>query len=125
MKKILLGLLITAMCAVSMFAFDLGDFPKGTWIDSNWNGAWTFGVDGTIKLSDAKSGEVIYNFTQDKITDFKVSPSLSGLTISFKCEETERTYSFTKPAALDTSIELKIDCAWVPGGYTVKMDMKK
>ena len=61
MKKILLGLLITAMCAVSMFAFDLGDFPKGTWIDSNWNGAWTFGVDGTIKLSDAKSGEVIYN----------------------------------------------------------------
>ena len=125
MKKILLGLLITAICAVSMFAFDLGDFPKGTWIDSNWNGAWTFGVDGTIRLSDAKSGEVIYNFTQDKISDFKITPSLSGLVISFKCAETERTYSFTKPTALDISIELKIECDWVPGGYSVKMDMKK
>ena len=125
MKKILLGFLAMAICTVSMMAADLGDFPKGTWIDKNWNGAWTFGIDGTIKLSDAKTGATIYNFTKDKISDYQITPSMSGVSISFKCAETERAYTFTKGVALDTSIDLKIECDWVTGGYSVKMDMKK
>ena len=54
-------------------------FPKGTWIDTNWDAAWEFGVNNTIKLKDANTGAVIYNFTKDKRSNFKINMTNAGL----------------------------------------------
>ena len=141
MKKFLLTLLVAAMAVTGAVAQNnLSDalnqadaeiakaaeqFPKGTWIDTNWDAAWEFGVNNTIKLKDAKTGALIYNFTKDKRSNFKVNMSNAGLEISFRCEETKRTYKFTKPVTLDTSITMDIDYDLEPNHYKVTMNFKK
>lgn len=140
MKKFLVTLLVAALAVTSAAAqgkikdaLDQADaeiakageqFPKGTWVDSKWDALWVFGVNNTITLKDAKTGDVIYNFTKDKRSNFKVNVSDAGLVISFRCDETQRTYKFTKPATLDTSITMDIDYDLEPNHYTVKMPFK-
>ncbi len=141
MKKLLLTLLVAAVAITGAFAqTSISDalsqadaeiakageqFPKGTWIDSKWDAAWEFGVNNTLKLKDSKTGEVIFNFTPDKRSNLKVNASDSGLVISFRCEETKRTYKFTKPVTLDTKITLDIDYDLEPKHYKVDMPMKR
>lgn len=140
MKKFLVTLLVAALAVTGAFAQGkvkdaltqadaeitkaAEQFPKGTWVDSNWDALWVFGVNNTITLKDAKTGEVIYNFAPSTRKNFKIDVSDKGLVISFRCEDTKRTYKFTKPVTLDTSITMEIDYDLEPKHYTVKMPFK-
>lgn len=141
MKKFLFSILFVSVLATGAFAqemisdaLDQADqeiakageqFPKGTWVDPNYNAAWEFGVNNTIKLKDATTGEVIYNFTANKRSNFKVNVTDAGLTISFRCDATQRTYKFTKSLSLSTNIKLDIDADFLNEHYTVDMKFKK
>lgn len=142
MKKFLLTLLVATVAVAGTFAQDalgitdtlnqadaeiskaLDQFPKGTWIDANWDAAWEFGVNNSLILKDAKTGEVIFNFTQDKRSDFKITASGEAIVISFRCEATKRTYKFSKPVNLDTSITMDIDYDLNPNHYNVSITFK-
>lgn len=124
MRKFIIVLLLASVFISGSFAIDLGDFPKGTWTDANWNAEWVFGLEN-IQLKDAGTGAVIFDFTEDKLTNFKLSPSTSGLIVSFTCKETERSYSFTKPMSLDTNIIMEINPDWTTENYKVTMPLKK
>lgn len=123
MKKLVSLLLVSVFCVAGMFAVDFGAFPKGTWQDSKWDADWVFGV-GSLQLVDSNSGDVIFDF-EGKMKNFKLLPSTDGVSISFDCPETQRSYKFTKPATLDTSIEMEIDPEWTDEDYKVKMSFKK
>lgn len=141
MKKFLLTLLVAAVAVTGAFAqTSLSDalneadaavskaaaeFPKGTWVDANYDAAWEFGVNNTLVLKDSKTGEVIYNFVPSKRKNFKINASDAGLVISFRCEETQRTYKFTKPVNLSTDIILEIDADFLNEHYKVNMKFKK
>lgn len=139
MKKILLSILVLAFTTAAFAADPLTDalktadaeiaaaaeqFPKGTWIDPNYDAAWEFGVNNTIILKDSKTGEVYYNFTNNKRSNFKINLTEAGLVISFRCDETNRNYKFTKGLDLNTSIKLEIDADFLKDHYTVNMKMK-
>ena len=123
MKKIIF-FAAAAFAASSLFAFDLGDL-KGTWQDSKWNADWTFTGDGKIILSDSTSGEEVFTFTDANVQDFKINAGKSGLTVSFKCSETERSYKFTKPVSLNADLDMHIDPEWTDEDYDVKIKFKK
>lgn len=140
MKKILITILFVTICATTSFAQGLisdtleqadqeiakagEQFPKGTWIDHNWDAAWEFGVNNTIILKDANTGKVIYNFTKNTRSNFKVNITDKGLEISFYCADTKRAYKFTKPLTLSTNITLEIDADFLNNHYKVDMKMK-
>ena len=141
MKKILLSLLFVAFVAAGAMAqTSIGDaldqadsqiaeageqFPKGTWIDPNYNAAWEFGVNNTIVLKDATTGEVIYTFSKNLRKNFKVNVTADGLVITFRCDDTRRTYKFTKAATLSTDIKMEIDADFLNEHYTVNMKFRK
>ena len=122
MKKLISVLVVAFVFAAGMFAVDFGDFPKGTWKDAKWNANWEFGVD-SLKLKDATTNEVIFDFA-GKMDNFKLTPSAKGLSVSFDCSETQRSYKFTKPATLDTSIEMEIQPEWTSTKYNVTMPIQ-
>ena len=85
MKKILA---LAAMALVSLtaaFSLDLGGI-KGTWKDKNYDANWTFQADGHIVLTIASTGEVVYDFNDSNISNFKVNAGTSGVTVSFDCD---------------------------------------
>ena len=140
MKKNILLVLLTAFLASFSFAQEtfaeaanmadakvnqaLDEFPKGTWIDSRWDGAWEFGVKNSIILKDAKTGEVIYNFVPSKRENFKIDMTDKGLAISFYCADTKRAYKFTKPITLTTDLILDIDADFLTEHYNTNIKMK-
>ncbi len=140
MKKFLLTVMAALLASAAFAAGPVSDalnqadseiaaageqFPKGTWIDPNWDAAWEFGVNNTIILKDAKTGEVIYNFAKSKRSNFKVNVTNDGLVITFRCDETQRTYKFTKSVTLSTDIKMEIDADFLNEHYTVNMKMRK
>lgn len=140
MKKFLLTVMAALLVSAAFAAGPVGDalnqanseiaaaaeqFPKGTWIDPNWDAAWEFGINNTIILKDAKTGEVIYNFTNNKRSNFKINATNDGLTITFRCDETQRTYKFTKSLTVSTDIKLEIDADFLNEHYTVNMKFRK
>lgn len=140
MKKFLLACLISAVAVAGVFAQGLGDalneadqqiaaageqFPKGTWVDKNYNAAWEFGINNTLKLYDATTGELIYTFGKAQRKNFKVNVTGDSLVISFRCDDTQRTYKFTKKANLSTDITMEIDADFLTEHYTVNMKMRK
>ncbi|MBR0154934.1 MAG: hypothetical protein IJM22_02555, partial [Treponema sp.] len=139
MKKFLLTVIAALLASAAFAAGPISDalnqadseiaaageqFPKGTWIDPNWDAAWEFGVNNTIVLKDAKTGEVIYNFAKSKRSNFKVNVTNDGLVITFRCDETQRTYKFTKSVTLSTDIKMEIDADFLNEHYTVNMKMR-
>lgn len=139
MKKILLALVTVCFVCTGAFADKISDalndadaqikaageqFPKGTWIDPNYDAAWEFGINNTLILKDAKTGDVIYNFTKSERKNFKVDVSDSGVVITFSCPNTDRSYKFTKPINLGTSITLEIDAGFLTEHYKVNMKFK-
>ena len=140
MKKFLLTVMAALLASAAFAAGPVSDalnqadseiaaageqFPKGTWIDPNRDAAWEFGVNNTIILKDAKTGEVIYNFAKSKRSNFKVNVTNDGLVITFRCDETQRTYKFTKSVTLSTDIKMEIDADFLNEHYTVNMKMRK
>ena len=94
---------IIALSIAEEEGIDLGDFPIGKWLDANWDAVWEFNSDN-IRILDTEGG-VYYDFNGKTIKDFKISPSTSGLKLTFRCEETGKKYEFIKGL---TNLDLKM-----------------
>ncbi len=121
MKKIfaillVLGLAVTAVCA--------DDFPTGKWLDENWNGIWEFDVGNAIKLWDTE-GNLIFDFTPDKVQKMLLMPSEKGFVLSFYCPETQRAYEFIKPITLSADLELVVNPDWTDQDYSTTIKFQK
>ncbi|MCL2266456.1 MAG: hypothetical protein FWC17_01660 [Treponema sp.] len=95
MKKLIVVLvLLFALSTVTVFAqsLDLGAFPSGRWLDSNYDAVWEFAATG-IRILDL-NGNVLYSFS--KLTVRDLSAFLEGLNpgISFNYEDAGRSYRF-------------------------------
>jgi len=97
MKKILLFILILTAATVMVHSegIELGDFPIGKWLDSNWDAVWEFNSTNIRILST--DGSVHYDFDGKTIDNWSVKPGTKGLVLSFYCPETGKKYQFTKP----------------------------
>jgi len=118
-------LVIAAFALVTGLVFsediDLGKFPKGKWLDPNWDAVWEFGAD-SIRLLDTRGAE-LFNFN-DKISDFKIDIGVSEAKVSFTCVEAERKYVFTK-GATNLDLVMQIDPDWTDKDYKVTMKMQQ
>lgn len=123
MKKLFAVLFVASVMAFGAFAEE--SFPTGSWIDSNYNAEWVFGLDGKVELHDSVSGDLIFAFTKDQIKDYKLGVSAKGLTMSFTCPATSRKYKFTKPVTLSTDLIMEIDPDWTDENYEVTIKFKK
>ncbi len=123
MKKIVSILAVAAMAA-GAFALDLGGI-KGTWQDSKWDADWTFSADGHIRLTKTSSGEEVYDFNDSSIQNFKVDAGTKGVTITFDCKETERSYSFTKGMSLSSDLDMVVTPHWDQAEYKTAINLKK
>ncbi|MBP3710503.1 MAG: hypothetical protein J6I73_08915 [Treponema sp.] len=137
MKKFALIIAVAVACAVLAVAqnsvdlttpateINLGDFPVGTWHDDTWNADWEFSS-RNIRL--LQNGALVYNFS-GKVKNFKVNAGTAGVTISFDCDETKRSYQFNKGISLSTDITMTIDRhdtpASAPNTHYVKTMKKK
>ena len=123
MKK-LFALIAAAVMTAGLFALDLGGI-KGTWQDKTWDADWTFSADGKIVLTKNSTGEEVYTFTDGTIENFKVKADTSGVTITFDCKATERSYSFKKAVALNADLDMVINPAWTTTDYETTIKLKK
>lgn len=124
MKKLIAVFAVALLSVASMFAFDLSGV-KGTWQDAKWDADWTFGADGTIVLTKTSTGEAVYTFSEANVSNFKVNAGAEGVTISFKCAETERAYSFTKPLSLNADLKMTVNPDWSDEDYNTTIKFKK
>ena len=90
----------------------------------NWNGEWFFSVE-EIQLKDSVTGELIFAFTDDVISNFKLTPSAKGLELKFDCAQTNRSYTFKKPLTLSTDLELTVEPMGTDVVYTTNIKFKK
>ena len=123
MKK-LFAMVVLAVMATGLFALDLGGI-KGTWTDKAWDAEWTFSADGHIVLTLASTGEVVYDFNESTIQNFKVNAGTKGVTISFDCKDTERSYSFKKGLTLDSDLDMVVNPDWTTEDYNTVIKFKK
>ena len=123
MKK-LFALIAAAVMTAGLFALDLGGI-KGIWQDKTWDADWTFSADGKIVLTKTSTGEEVYVFEDDTIQNFKVKADTKGVTITFDCKDTERSYSFTKGIALNADLDMVINPAWTTTDYVTTIKLKK
>jgi len=118
MKKLLV-VLIVLLAAASLPAnpIQLGNFPVGQWLDTNYNAVWDFTSDNIRILST--NGKVLYDFSNKTILNFK--PILEGVQpgISFTCLESGRSYRFLKPLT-STDMVMEIERSNRPR-YSVSM----
>ncbi len=122
MKK---SVLVCVLCVWGAIAFsqniDLGKFPKGTWVDNNWNAVWEFGAN-SIKLYDT-AGMLLYDF-DGKIENLKIDVNLTNASVTFYCKETRRLYQFSK-SLKDLNLDMKINPDWSDTDYSVALEFKK
>ena len=126
MKKIL-ALVAVALVAIGS-SFAAGAQIEGTWLDPNWNANWTLGADTdgnfAVTLSNAKTGKQIYKFTEKTTDDgFKWDTGVDGVSLTFTCKKTLRSYKFTKGLSLSTDLTLHIVPQWKQAEYDVTMKM--
>ncbi len=124
MKKILAVAAVMALAVAGTFALDLGDI-KGTWKDSKWDANWNFNADGKIILSKASSGEEVFTFTDNNVKNFKLNASASGVSVSFRCDETERSYKFTKPLSLNADLDMTVNPDWTDTDYDTTIKFQR
>ena len=123
MKK-LLAFAAVALMATGLFALDLGGI-KGTWQDAKWDADWTFSADGKIVLTLASTGEEIYTFKDGTVQNFKVNADTSGVSISFDCKDTQRSYSFKKGLSLNADLDMVVNPEWTATDYETVIKFKK
>ena len=56
--------------------------------------------------------------------NFKILPSTEGITLSFDCAETERSYKFTKSSLANTNVVMEIDPNWTDEVYKIELPFK-
>ncbi len=107
MKKLIMFLALTffALTFAAAEDIDLGNFPVGKWIDEQYNAVWTFST-GNIQLY-MTDGSLVFDF-DGKVEDFNVGGSLSGVELTFSCDETGRKYKFVKGVS-NLDLEMIID----------------
>ncbi|MDR1894535.1 MAG: hypothetical protein LBQ61_07620 [Spirochaetales bacterium] len=107
MKKVLI-LLVMILAVSSVFGADiqLGQFPLGSWLDSNYNAVWEFTTNNIRIL--APGGAVLYDFSTKTLENFRVFLDGTQPGISFSCVESGRSYRFLKPLT-NTDVTLQID----------------
>ncbi|SFI63615.1 hypothetical protein SAMN04487775_103239 [Treponema bryantii] len=123
MKK-LIALAVAAVMATGLFALDLGGI-KGTWQDKKWDADWTFSADGKIVLSLTSTGEEIYTFKDGTVQNFKVNVDTTGVSISFDCKDTNRSYTFKKGVALNADLDMVVNPDWTASDYETVIKLKK
>ena len=123
MKK-LLALLAAALMTAGLFALDLGGI-KGTWQDKTWDADWTFSADGKIVLTKTSTGEEVYTFKDGTVQNFKVNADTSGVSISFDCKDTQRSYSFKKGISLNADLDMVVNPDWTSVDYETTIKFKK
>ena len=112
------------MCSVSSLARQVNRQPNRRLRLRNQlqSRLWVFFADGSVKLYDSKNGDLIYDFN-GKTKDLKLEPAGTGLKLSFRCDETQRFYTFEK-ALEGTDMELDIDRDWTDEGYHILMPLQ-
>lgn len=123
MKK-LLALAVAAVITTGLFALDLGGI-KGTWQDKKWDADWTFSADGKIVLTKTSTGEEVYTFKDGTVQNFKVKADTSGVSISFDCKDTERSYSFKKGISFNADLDMVVNPDWTSEDYETVIKFKK
>ncbi|MBQ1833151.1 MAG: hypothetical protein II114_05175 [Treponema sp.] len=126
MKKILAFVAVAFIAVASTFA--AGAQIEGTWNDAKWNANWTLGADTdgnfAVILTNAKTGKQIYKFTEKNIDGkFEWNVGMDGVSLSFTCKKTLRSYKFTKGVSLSTDLTLNIVPQWKQAEYEVSMPM--
>ncbi|MCL2196523.1 MAG: hypothetical protein FWB77_02790 [Treponema sp.] len=121
MKKIVLVfvLLFAVTGAAQLFAqaADFSTLPSGSWLDTTYNGTWTFSSSGiTIKCNATGASNT---FTTRNIQDLKAVRSGASAGISFASSTFGKTYSFFPN--VDGSITLVIDRTGQTQ-YSIKMN---
>jgi len=118
MKRFIFTMLLFTLFLFSVSAeVDLGNFPLGKWLDANYDAVWEF-TSSNIRISDP-SGELVYDFSNATMEDFSVGAGMDGITLSYYCPETEKTYILTKPVT-GSDLTLKIERTGKPA-YQVDM----
>ena len=123
MKK-LLALAVAAIMTAGLFALDLGGI-KGTWQDKKWDADWTFSADGKIVLTKTSTGEEVYTFKDGTVQNFKVKADTTGVSISFDCKDTQRSYSFKKGLTLDADLDMVVNPDWTKDDYETVIKFKR
>ena len=123
MKK-LLALAVAAIMTAGLFALDLGGI-KGTWQDKKWDADWTFSADGKIVLTKTSTGEEVYTFKDGTVQNFKVKADTTGVSISFDCKDTQRSYSFKKGLTFDADLDMVVDPDWTKDDYETVIKFKR
>jgi hypothetical protein len=123
MKK-LLALAAAAIMTAGLFALDLGGI-KGTWQDKKWDADWTFSADGKIVLTKTSTGEEVYTFKDGSVQNFKVKADTTGVSISFDCKDTQRSYSFKKGLTLDADLDMVVNPDWTKDDYETVIKFKR
>lgn len=118
MKKAILILLL-AMMAVSFVSaedIDLGKFPLGEWLDTNYDAYWVFESDN---IMIKQNGAVVFDF-MDKIEDFNLEATMAGeVEMKFSCNDAGREYTLSnKLGSTDITLMFKRDDGV---DYSVKM----
>jgi hypothetical protein len=116
-KLIVLGAAFFMFATVYAADINLGQFPVGKWLDSNYDAVWEF-TTGNIRILDV-SGNVLYDFSAKTLNGFRVFVEGTQPGITFSCVESGRTYRFLKPLS-NTDVVLEIDRTEKPK-YTVTM----
>ena len=123
MKK-LLALAVAAIMTAGLFALDLGGI-KGTWQDKKWDADWTFSADGKIVLTKTSTGEEVYTFKDGTVQNFKVKADTTGVSISFDCKDTQRSYSFKKGLTFDADLDMVVNPDWTKDDYETVIKFKR
>lgn len=122
MKKPIIVVFLLLILSAGLWAeMDMGSFPVGKWMDSNYNASWNFTSGNiTITLND---GTMAYDFSDKTIENFSVNTTAEGLVLSFSCKENGRSYRFIKGL---TSLDLRLEMVKRNGkNYTVEMPFQK
>ncbi len=122
MKKLFAAMILAVLCvsAVSAFEVDLtkpateitlpADWSAGKWFDAKWDAYWEIG-NNTIRLY--KGEDLIIDFA-GKVKNFSLKTDTKGVHLAWDCDETNRSYSITKPITLGTDLQLIVDRHDVP-----------
>lgn len=117
MKKLLALCAVALVSIVGAFAFEVSTV-RGTWYDEQYDADWTFNSDGTIVLSYHSTGAVIYTFNDSNVKNYRISPTSDGLQIRFRCDETQRNYSFTcQPTLMKPRMTIEFAPDWTRALY--------